>query len=55
MGGHEQIFNALLQIVSDFIASLNDFEFVSGLTLLDVIIVASVVTLLLFNFVKGGH
>lgn len=50
----DELFTVVLDIVKIMVTSLSSFHLIGPLTLLDVIVIGSVVTLILVNFVRGG-
>lgn len=50
----EGLFTAIIDIVKIMIASLSSFQLIGPLSLLDIMIIGSVVSLVLVNFVRGG-
>lgn len=50
----DELFTVVLDIVKIMVTSLSSFHLIGPLTLLDAIVIGSVVTLILVNFVRGG-
>lgn len=50
----EGLFNAVIDIVKIMVSSLSSFQLIGPLTLLDIMIIGSVVALIVVNFVRGG-